>query len=59
MLIYIANYRRFYKKNLGQGKKKESTKFQKIAIALKVLEKERNQLKKHVKVSGIQLELLQ
>lgn len=27
MLIYIANCRRFYKKNLGQGKKKESTKF--------------------------------
>lgn len=38
-----------------QEKKKESTKFQKIAAALEVLEKERHQLKKHIKVLEIQL----
>lgn len=38
-----------------QEKKKESTKFQKIAAALEVLEKERHQLKKHIKVLETQL----
>lgn len=54
MLIYITHYERFYKRNIGHGKKIKSTKLQKIAIALKVLEKERNELT-HIRVFEIQL----
>lgn len=44
MLIYITG--KFYERNIKHGThKKESNKLQKIAVALKLLEKERNQIK--------------
>lgn len=51
MLIYIiTNYGRIYKKN----KRKE----QKITLSLKMLEKEQNQLNKHINILEIHLGLL-
>ena len=46
--------RDFTRETLGMAKKIKSTKLQKIVIALKVLEKERNELT-HIRVFEIQL----